>query len=67
MDQPNFNMRQRILLDTVKDYECEILYHPSMASMVVDALIHRVDSTPIQDVCLRMTIVTPILEMIRFA
>ena len=25
-------------LDVVKDYDCEILYHPAKANMVVDAL-----------------------------
>ncbi|KAJ9557122.1 hypothetical protein OSB04_011736 [Centaurea solstitialis] len=29
LDQPNLNMRQRRWLDVVKDYHCEILYHPA--------------------------------------
>ena len=28
MDQLNLNMRQQRWLDVVKDYDCEILYHP---------------------------------------
>ncbi|XP_052622433.1 uncharacterized protein LOC128127784, partial [Lactuca sativa] len=38
MDQPNLNMRQRRWLDVVKDYDCEILYHPGKANVVADAL-----------------------------
>lgn len=53
--------------DVVKGYNYEILYHPSKAKEVVDALICRVNSAPIRDVCLRTTIVTPIMEMIRGA
>ncbi|KAJ9538155.1 hypothetical protein OSB04_030888, partial [Centaurea solstitialis] len=35
---PNLNMRQRRWLDVVKDYDCEILYHPGKANVVADAL-----------------------------
>ncbi|KAJ9546624.1 hypothetical protein OSB04_019167 [Centaurea solstitialis] len=38
LDQPNLNMRQRRWLDVVKDYDCEILYHPGKANVVADAL-----------------------------
>ena len=47
MDQPNLNMRQRRWLDVVKDYECEILYHPGKANMVADTLSFRAMSAPI--------------------
>jgi hypothetical protein len=33
-----FNMRQRRWLELIKDYDCEINYHPSKANVVVDAL-----------------------------
>ncbi|KAA0056194.1 ty3-gypsy retrotransposon protein [Cucumis melo var. makuwa] len=32
------NMRQRRWLELVKDYDCEILYHPGKANVVADAL-----------------------------
>ncbi|XP_062109427.1 uncharacterized protein LOC133820363 [Humulus lupulus] len=32
------NMRQRRWLELVKDYDCEILYHPERANVVVDSL-----------------------------
>ena len=38
MDQPNLNMRQQRWLDVVKNYECEILYHPDKVNMVVDSV-----------------------------
>ncbi|XP_038904298.1 uncharacterized protein LOC120090653 [Benincasa hispida] len=36
------NMRQRRWLELVKDYDCEILYHPRKANVVADALSRRV-------------------------
>ena len=67
MDQPNLNMRQMRWLDVVKDYDCEILYHPSKANVVADALSRRAVSTPIRNVCMRMTVMTPVLDTIREA
>ncbi|KAL0536821.1 hypothetical protein IC582_025783 [Cucumis melo] len=40
--QTELNMRQRRWLELVKDYDCEILYHPSKANMVADALSRKV-------------------------
>ncbi|KAL4018183.1 hypothetical protein IC575_021773 [Cucumis melo] len=40
--QKELNMRQRRWLELVKDYDCEILYHPSKANIVVDALSRKV-------------------------
>ena len=31
-------MRQRRWLELLKDYDCDILYHPDKANMVVDTL-----------------------------
>ncbi|CAH1446826.1 unnamed protein product [Lactuca virosa] len=67
MDQPKLNMKQRRWLDVVKDYDCEILYHPGKANVVADALSRRTDSIPIRDVCMRMTVMTPVLDIIREA
>ena len=67
MDQPNLNMRQRRWIDVVSDYECEVLYHPGKANIVTDSLSRREVSTSIRDLCLRMKIVSLVLEMIRDA
>ena len=67
MDQPNLNMRQRRWLDVVKDYDCEILYHPGKANVVADALSRRAESAPLRDVCLRLTVMAPVLDPIRGA
>ncbi|KAL4026616.1 hypothetical protein IC575_015052 [Cucumis melo] len=40
--QKELNMRQRRWLELVKDYECEILYHPGKANVAVDALSRKV-------------------------
>ncbi|KAL4013416.1 hypothetical protein IC575_025586 [Cucumis melo] len=35
-------MRQRRWLELVKDYDCEILYHPGKANVVADALSRKI-------------------------
>ncbi|KAA0061201.1 pol protein [Cucumis melo var. makuwa] len=40
--QKELNMRQRRWLELVKDYDCEILYHPGKANLVADALSRKV-------------------------
>ncbi|KAA0035721.1 ty3-gypsy retrotransposon protein [Cucumis melo var. makuwa] len=40
--QKEMNMRQRRWLELVKDYDCEILYHPGKANVVADALSRKV-------------------------
>lgn len=67
MDHPNLNMRQRRWLDVVKDYDFEILYHPGKANVVADSLSRRAESAPIRDMCMRMTVMTLVLDTIREA
>ena len=38
-------MRQRRWLELVKDYNCEILYHPGKANRVTDALSRKTSAT----------------------
>ncbi|KAL0556760.1 hypothetical protein IC582_005276 [Cucumis melo] len=40
--QKELNIRQRRWLELVKDYDCEILYHPGKANVVADALSRKV-------------------------
>ena len=42
-------MRQRRWLETVKDFDCEIHYHPGKANVVADALSRKADYTPNTD------------------
>ncbi|KAA0066897.1 pol protein [Cucumis melo var. makuwa] len=42
LTQKELNMRQRRWLELVKDYDYEILYHPSKANVVADALSRKV-------------------------
>ena len=51
----------------VKDYDCEILYHMGKANVVADALCRRAESALIQDMCMRMVVMTPVLDTIREA
>jgi hypothetical protein len=39
--QSELNMRQRRLLELIKDYDLEIHYHPGKANVVADALSHK--------------------------
>ncbi|KAL5546021.1 hypothetical protein UlMin_005708 [Ulmus minor] len=43
--QKELNMRQRRWLELVKDYDCEILYHPGKANCVADALSRKSTTT----------------------
>lgn len=45
--QKEFNKRQIWWLELVKDYECEIKYHPGKANVVVYALNIKVVLAPI--------------------
>ena len=67
MDRLKLNMRQHRWLDVVKDNDYEILYHHGKANVVVDTLIRRANSTPIQDLCLRMAITSQLLGLIKEA
>ena len=67
MDQPNLNMRQHRWLDVVKDYDCEILYHPVKVIVMEDAL-SRKSVTPSDGVsCMRIPVDSPLLGLIREA
>nr|GFA74487.1 putative reverse transcriptase domain-containing protein [Tanacetum cinerariifolium] len=41
LNQKDLNMRQRRWLELLRDYDCEIRYHPGKANVVVDALSRK--------------------------
>ncbi|KAJ9547488.1 hypothetical protein OSB04_020031 [Centaurea solstitialis] len=65
MDQRNLNMRQRRWLEVIKDYDCEILYHPGKANVVADALSRKGSNLLLCVPCMRMTVSASLIEMIR--
>lgn len=67
MDTPKLHTRQHWWLDVVKDYDCEIRYHLSKANIVADALSQKTTSTPMKGIFLKMTMITPVLEMFKQA
>ena len=40
-DQKDLNLRQRRWMELLKDYDCNIHYHPSKANVVADALSRK--------------------------
>ena len=51
-------------MNMVKDYDCEILYHPGKANMIADALNRKVVIVSIMAVFFKMKVITPLLEHI---
>jgi hypothetical protein len=45
--QSNLNLRQRRWLELIKDYDLEINYDPRKANVVLDALSHRSQASPL--------------------
>nr|GEX26460.1 putative reverse transcriptase domain-containing protein [Tanacetum cinerariifolium] len=66
LDQKELNMRQRIWIKLLIDYDCEICYHPEKANVVVDAL-SRKEREPIRVKALVMTVRPGLHDQIRNA
>ncbi|GJW83935.1 putative reverse transcriptase domain-containing protein [Tanacetum coccineum] len=56
LDQKELNMRQRIWLELLSDYDYEIRYHPGKANVVTDALSRKERIKPLWVRALVMTI-----------
>ena len=66
-EQKDLNMRQRRWLELIKDYDCEILYHPGKANVVADALSRKEYPSPIQVKSMKLTVTPKLLELIKEA
>lgn len=51
----------------VKDHDCGILYRAEKANVVANALIHKVLGALIRDICLRIVVTLPLLDLIKKA
>ncbi|GKA15800.1 putative reverse transcriptase domain-containing protein [Tanacetum coccineum] len=50
LDQKELNMRQRRWLELLRDYDCEIRYHPRKANVVADALSRKEWIKPLRNI-----------------
>nr|GEV68770.1 putative reverse transcriptase domain-containing protein [Tanacetum cinerariifolium] len=56
LDQKELNMRQRLWLELLADFDCEIRYHPGKGTVVVDALTKKEQIKPFRVRALIMTL-----------
>ncbi|KAI3707652.1 hypothetical protein L6452_26279 [Arctium lappa] len=66
-DQKELNMRQRMWLELLKDYDCELLYHSGKANVVADALSRKEYSGKLQAKLTRIELVSSLIERIKEA
>ncbi|KAK9077569.1 hypothetical protein SSX86_005906 [Deinandra increscens subsp. villosa] len=66
-DQKELNMRQRRWLETIKDYDCEIHYHPGKANVVADALSRKGDYAPIKVRSMKLVVTSDLITKIKEA
>ncbi|KAJ9565224.1 hypothetical protein OSB04_001190 [Centaurea solstitialis] len=64
-DQKELNMRQRRWLELLKDYDCDLLYHPGKANVVADALSRKNHGDGIAVTLNRISVVSSLLERIK--
>ncbi|KAI3759455.1 hypothetical protein L6452_07295 [Arctium lappa] len=61
-NQNDLNIRQRRWMELLSDYDCEILYHPGKANVVVDALSQKVHQKSTKVVAFRVEVISGFLE-----
>ncbi|KAJ9543867.1 hypothetical protein OSB04_023574 [Centaurea solstitialis] len=66
-EQKELNMRQRRWMELLKDYECEILYHPGKANVVADALSRKERVEPLHLRSCRIDVRCDLNDLIRKA
>ena len=52
-------------MDVVKDYDCDILYHPRKANVVADALSRKTHNVLLRVPLVRLTVTTLLFDLIR--
>ncbi|KAI3809036.1 hypothetical protein L1987_25003 [Smallanthus sonchifolius] len=65
--EKDLNMRQQRWLELVKDYDCEILYHPGKDNVVADALSHKEEHHPIRVKSYKLVITPDFMSQIQDA
>ena len=64
-DQKELNMRQTRGMELIKDYECEILYHPGKANVVADALSRKEGRATLRVSARSITISSTLTEKVK--
>ncbi|KAJ9555226.1 hypothetical protein OSB04_009840 [Centaurea solstitialis] len=64
-DQKELNMRQRRWLELLKDYDCDLLYHPGKANVVADALSRKNYGDSVGVTLNRISVVSSLMERIK--
>ncbi|KAD5317689.1 hypothetical protein E3N88_17635 [Mikania micrantha] len=65
--QKELNMRQIRWIELLKDYDCEILYHPAKANVVADALSRKEEHEPIRVTAMKIVISSDLVDQIKEA
>ena len=61
-EQKELNMRQRRWMETLNDYDCEIIYHEGKANVVADALSRKEHEKPKRVRALRLEIQIDLID-----
>ncbi|GJX55552.1 putative reverse transcriptase domain-containing protein [Tanacetum coccineum] len=67
LEKKDPNMRQQMWLDLLKDYDCEIRYHPGKANMIEDALSRKEREKVTRIHSLRMIVTSDLFDRIKVA
>ncbi|KAI3795060.1 hypothetical protein L1987_37704 [Smallanthus sonchifolius] len=66
-EQKELNMRQGRWLELLKDYDCEIIYHPGKANVVAGALSRKDVPTPIRVKACQLVVTSDVMKEIEKA
>ncbi|GKB15190.1 putative nucleotidyltransferase, ribonuclease H [Tanacetum coccineum] len=66
-DKKDLNMRHRRWIELVKDYDCEIYYHPGKANVVADALSRKERHEPIKIKAMKLVVTSRLFKKVKAA